>query len=130
MTISQAIATAEELKPHGYSYSVLVQWLSEIDGLVKKEILDTHPGASGAAEDFDGYDEDTPGDTALLVPDPYSRLYFFYLSTMIDLNNGETDKYANSSELFNASYEEYAAFCNRTVKPVSGGNVKGLGVRL
>ena len=44
MTIIEAINRADRLKPNTYSQQDKVNWLSTLDGIVKKEIIDTHEG--------------------------------------------------------------------------------------
>ena len=43
MTIIEAITYADEIKPNSYTQSDKIKWLSQVDGTVKKEIIDTPP---------------------------------------------------------------------------------------
>ena len=62
MTLDEALAVCDRAKPNQYSRSEKIRWLSDADGLVQREILDyVEPGT------FSGYDEETPGETVLLV---------------------------------------------------------------
>lgn len=45
MTINEAIQAVDSLKPNGYSELEKIGWLSELDGTIKAEIIDTHEGA-------------------------------------------------------------------------------------
>lgn len=46
MTIIEAINIIDVLKPNTYSQSDKIGWLSTLDGLIKKKIIDTHEGAT------------------------------------------------------------------------------------
>ena len=42
MTIIEAINRLDKIKPNGYDQSDKVTWLSELDGMVKQTVIDTH----------------------------------------------------------------------------------------
>ena len=42
MTVMEAINHVDAVKPNGYSQNEKIRWLSYLDGIVKKEIIDTH----------------------------------------------------------------------------------------
>ena len=64
-------------------------------------------------------------DRELLAPDPWAdELYNYYLQSMIDRENGETGKYNQSSQLFNAAYLAYAGYYNRTHMPRDPGPIR------
>lgn len=44
MTIIEAIQKTDELKPNGYTQSQKIEWLSKLDGIIKRGIIDTHEG--------------------------------------------------------------------------------------
>lgn len=117
MTIIEAIALVDNLKPNTYTQDDKIRWLSKLDGVVKAEIIDTHEGGSEVA--FDGYDENTPLDTVLLVPAPYDDIYRFWLEAQIDYTNADFDKYNNSSTRYNAEYSAFERYYNRTHKPLT-----------
>ena len=117
MTISDAIARIDNLKPNRFDLADKIRWLSELDGRIKNEIIDTHEG--GDDSEFIGYGEDTDINTVLLVPYPYDDIYIRYLEMQIDYANGETAKYTNSSTLFNEAYVSFIRYYNRTFMPKS-----------
>lgn len=43
----------------------------------------------------------------LLVPPPHDKIYWVYLSALIDFANGEYNKYENTMQMFNAYFGEY-----------------------
>ena len=52
MQLLEAINKIDALKPNTYSPDEKIWWLSELDGMIKKEIIDTHEG--GKSVEFDG----------------------------------------------------------------------------
>ena len=115
MTLLEAINRIDVLKPNGYSQAEKIQWLSNLDGIIKREIIDTHEGGDGVT--FNGYTEETSLTTELLVPAPYDDVYLRYLEAQIDYANGEYTKYNNSSEAYNTAYSNFQRCYNRTHMP-------------
>ena len=115
LTILQAISWIDAIKVNAYKKSSKVYWLSQLDGRIKKEIIDTHDGAENT--EFAGYGDDTPTDTVLLVPAPYDEMYQKWLESCIDYANGEYGKYNNSITVFNNAYAAYERYYNRTHMP-------------
>ena len=117
MTIIEAINRIDSLKPNNYTQEDKLFWLSNLDGIIKTEIIDTHEGSENVT--FNGYDVDTALDTVLLVPVPYDDIYLKWLEAQIDYTNGETQRYENSMIAFNNAYETFQRFYNRTHMPKS-----------
>lgn len=115
MTIIEAINRINAVKPNSYDQSQKVKWLSDLDGIVKKEIIDTHEGGEGKV--FNGYTEETPLTTVLLISAPYDQIYIHYLSMQIDYANGEYPKYNNSQDVYNEAYTAFKRYYNRTHMP-------------
>lgn len=119
MTIIEAINRLDALKNNVYTQTEKVAWLSELDGKVKRLIIDAHEG--GDELSFSGYGEETPMDTVLLVPAPFDEIYLRWLEAQIDYHNGEMDRYNNGIVLYNALYDAYAKDYTRHHMPVSRG---------
>lgn len=143
MTIIEVINQIDALKPNTYSQEDKIKWLSTLDGIVKREIIDTHEGADKeqAIADymktnevsyeeakeyieatrndimFQGYNEETPLDTVLLVPAPYDDIYVKWLEVQIDYANKEYGKYANSMVMYNNAYANFYSWYNRNYMP-------------
>lgn len=117
MTIMEAVNRIDSLKHNTYTLSDKVAWLSTVDGMVKRLIVDQHEGADAVA--FDGYNDNTDTNTELLVPAPFDELYMRWLEAQIDYSNGEYSKYNNAILMFNTSYEEYRRYYTRTNMPVA-----------
>lgn len=115
MTIIEAINQIDSLKPNIYSSTDKVRWLSNLDWMVKTEIIDTHEGAEDVS--FGGYTEETPLETVLLVSAPHDDLYIKWLEAQIDYANGEYGRYNNSLPTFTATYSTFNNYYNRTHMP-------------
>lgn len=115
MKIIEAITTIDSLKHNTYSTEDKIRWLSRLDSMVKRLIIDTHEGAEDVT--FDGYHADTDPETVLLVPEPFDEVYLRWLEAQIDYANGEYGKYNNSILMYQTAYEGYANYYNRNHMP-------------
>ena len=117
MKIQEALDLADQMKPNMMGRPVKIAYLQEIDQLIHEEILLKHEHTQ-AEEVTPEYDTDTPETTELLVPDPYSMLYVYWLMSKIDLLNMEMDKYNNDRALFENAYDTMSDWWTRTKMPV------------
>lgn len=117
MQLIEAINKIDALKPNTYSTDEKIWWLSELDGTIKKEIIDTHEGGESVV--FNGYDSTTPEDTELLVPAPHTSIYLYWLEAKMDYRNGEYGKYNNSMIAYNSAYSTYERAYNRSHMPLT-----------
>lgn len=115
MTIIEAISKVDVLKHNTYTQSDKVAWLSRLDSMVKRLIIDTHEGAEKVT--FSGYDDNTDTNTELLIPAPFDEAYLRWMEAQIDYHNGEYEKYNNSIDMFNTAYQGYQNWYNRTNMP-------------
>lgn len=116
MKIIDAINMIDGIKPNTFTQAEKLAWLSTLDKMIQKEIIDTHEGAE--VVDFAGYDENTDIESDLLVPAPYDEIYLFWMESKIDYWNGEKGRYNNSITMFNNAYAAYQEFYNRMHKPL------------
>lgn len=123
MTIQAAIDTIDTLKPNMFPRHQKVAWLSELDGLIWREIITAHEGVE-PGKTFEGYDQETPAGTVLLVPEPYADVYKHYVATKMDIANRETAEYAKDNVLFNNAWQTLCDYWNRKCMPLT--NVKQL----
>ena len=119
MTIMEVIHRINTVKPNSYDQALKIKWLSTLDGIIKKEIIDTHEGAENVA--YNGYTEETNLMTELIVPAPYDDIYIRYIEMQIDYANGEYGKYNNSRTMFNDAYSAFEKYYNRENKPLNRG---------
>lgn len=117
MTIREAIDRAAALRPDTLSEEVKRQWLAQLDGVLRRQVLALHEGGAGAA----GADTCAQDDTALLAGEPYSVLYLYWLMAQADLTEGELLRYGNDMQLYNAALAEYAAAYKRENRPLARG---------
>ena len=115
MKIIEAINRIDSLKHNTYTQNEKVAWLSRLDSMVKRLIIDTHE--DGEDITFTGYDDTTDLKTELLVPAPFDEMYLRWLEAQIDYTNGEYDKYNNSILMYQAAYDGYANYYNRNHMP-------------
>ena len=120
MTIEKIISQLDSQLPNTASQSEKVGWLDRIDRQVKHEILDTHT----APAEFEGYTDDTPLNTTLLIPEPYDECYIRYMEAQIHYAMGEMSRYKNSMMLFNTVYSAYSSWYHRTHTPVNAGGFR------
>ena len=115
MTAAQAIDRTDRLKPNSYAYADKLVWLSQIDGTVKKEIMDTHE--DGTKAPFTPYTENIDPERVLLAEAPYDEMYIHYLSAQIDYANGEFERFNNANRLFEAAFSAFRNAYNRAHPP-------------
>jgi hypothetical protein len=113
----EVIYRADAQKPNVYSQEEKIRWLSALDGLVKKEIIDTHEGGEDVV--FNGYNNLTDLNTQLLIPAPYDEVYIHWIEMHVDYANAEFGKYNNSKAMYNTALLAYEKYYNRTHKPIS-----------
>lgn len=102
----------DRLKPNQYDFNTKVGWLSKLDGMIFKEVIQTHIGFHPPF--FKGYENAVP-DTELIVPYPYDEdVYNYFLQSQIDKENGEIGKYNQSATLYNNAYKSFCDYWNRT----------------
>ena len=111
MTVSQAIDRTDRLKPNSYAYADKLVWLSQLDGTLRREIIDSHEG--GTEERFIPYTEDKDPDRVLLAEAPYDEMYIHYLSAQIDYFNGEFERFNNANRMFEAAFSAFRNAYNR-----------------
>lgn len=118
MTIRQAIDKTDQLKPNQVSDAEKVAWLDALDRMVWDDVVMTHERPDGAPESFDGYNCTTDTETELLITEPHSQAYVYWLMANIDIVNQETAKYQNDYILYNQWYQSFADWYNRRHMPI------------
>lgn len=106
MTINEAIAQVQRIKPNVTPTDVLIGWLLRVDKYVYEEIMRGREG-------FDNITFEQPytvadGEKTLLVPPPYDELYMYYLEGNICYEERELRKQANAMALYNESMHAFA----------------------
>ena len=121
MTVQDAILRADELRPNTFSEDMKFLWLSELDGRVKTEILDTHEGFENV--EMPSYNLGNRTES-LFVTEPYSDMYIYWLFMKMDFMNGEFDRFNNDAMLYNTSWLAFANHGNRTHTTIPRAKIK------
>ena len=119
MKIIEAINQIDSLNKNSYSQTDKLQWLSRLDSMVKRLVIDTHEGGDDVI--FTGYDDSTDLHTELLIQAPFDEAYLRWLDAQIYYANAEYGKYNNAIELFNTTWDAYKNYYNRTHMPKGRG---------
>ena len=118
MTLEEAIGRFDVLYPNAMDHRAKREALSSFDGRLYAGLLTQF---EGAPETFEGYDGSAPGTAELLVKFPFDDIYIKYLFAHYAAVCGDTARYNNAASLFNAAYEQYARYLNRTRKRAAPG---------
>lgn len=97
----------KQISPTNYPDALMLQFINECEGKIQTEFLRI------SEIDCQRYTEDDL-DKPLIVSPPHDKLYYTYLCAMIDLTNGEYNKYQNAIVIANSFMAEWAAWFNRT----------------
>ena len=117
MTIHDAIAEVDSLKPNMFGEKDKIRWLSRLDARIYEEIILTHRYNEGEEEvSFAGYGEDD-GEKELLVGQPHDELYLRWLEAQIDYHNMEYDSFNNSNAVFDAVFSSFRNAYNQSHMP-------------
>lgn len=117
MTIEQVIAAVDAQRTgNPYMTDEKIKWLSDVEGIIWNEIVQTHENPDDY--EFDGYNNGTDRDTELIAGDMYADLYVHYVLAQIDRSQQEYAKYNVDVQQYNALFQQFAAWYNRTHLPL------------
>lgn len=117
MTIQEALDIVDEMKPNMMSRKLKIKYLTEIEQLIHAEILMKHEHAE-EQETKPAYTEDSDPGTELIVPDPYSMVYVYWLMSRVDELNQEDLRYNIDRSKFEQAYMTMSDWWNRTHMPI------------
>ena len=117
MLLQEAIDMADEMKPNMMSSRLKHKYLTEIEQLIHAEILMKH-AHTPEQETKPEYTEESERETVLLVPDPYSMVYVYWLMSKIDIQNQEDGRYNIDRAHFENAYQTMSDWWNRTYLPI------------
>ncbi len=114
MTVNGLLEAVTALRGQQYGTHEMVAWLNEIEGKAVEDVINR---AEGYDEPFRMivYEED--GERELSIPDRFRDVYINYMLAKVDFFNQETERYNNDVLLYNAAWEDYAAWFIRTHMP-------------
>ena len=116
MTICEALALVDEVKPNAVERATKKKWLGDVDGMVVDQLILTHEHESAPA--FTPYGAATDEETELLIPAPYDTIYRWYVEAQIHLRNLEMEQFQNMQSFFNQEWAEYKRKYNREHMPL------------
>ena len=118
MTLQEALDIADEMKPNMMRRDTKIKHLNDLEQMIFDEILMKHEHAEEQEVRPDYNDDSDPG-TVLIVPDPYSKLYWMWLMARIDMQNQEDLRFNIDMTHFDTAYREMSDWWNRTYMPIS-----------
>ena len=118
MNIQQALDKADAMLPNMMSRALKISFLNEIEQLINTEDVMKHVHTE-EQEQKPAYTEATDPGTELIITDPYSNLYYYYIMAKIDEQNLEFDKFNSHWGLFENKYDTMFDWYNRTYMPIS-----------
>lgn len=121
MTVEQVIAAVDDQRPNHPHHEKLYKWLSDVEGVIWREIVCTHENPEGY--DFGEYAE-SDTDAQLIADDMYADLYMYYLLAQIDRAQQEYAKYNVDVQQYNALFQQFAAKYNRTHLPLQPNSIR------
>lgn len=124
MTIDQAIAKIQRLRPNDVDHLVKIGWLESVDQYVYKNVIAVREGGDKAVKpeyvnQSGGNSTDVSGTTVLLVPPPWDELYVYYMEAQIFYEQREIKKYSSAMTLYNQTMSEYTAHYFRDHRQLS-----------
>ena len=118
MTISELLDSVKALRPNSYSDAELITWLNRVERRIWYKLIETHARPEGLPESFTAYSTETDKTTVLMAPPELDEIYEHYLISQIALYNMEQDHYNNAAMMYNAAWDDLAAWWNRTYMPI------------
>lgn len=115
-TPSKIIEHVDNVKPNVYRAEEKFQWLCDLDGQIKRLVMQDKEGVHYS------YPEDM--DTQLLVPHPWEGIYALYLEAQIDLHNKDYEDYNNTILVYTAKLDEFKRAYIREHRPKSAGTIR------
>lgn len=117
MTIAEAIEIVDKFKPNSRTEEEKIEWLNDIDTIIKEEIIDTHE--HGEDYPFEGYNRNTPTTTQLLLPKRFGKeIYRYYIELQIDIVNKETNRFNNAAALYQSAMQEFEYYWHKKHMPL------------
>ena len=122
MTIIEAITQIDSLKKNTYSQKQKIAWLSRLESMVKRLVIDTHEGGENVS--FGGFNENTDIQTVLLMPEPFDQCYLYWLEAQIHYANEDIDMYNSAITMFNTAFSGFKDYYKRNHTPKGCGRFR------
>lgn len=92
--------------------TILLDWLNQVEGQILHEIFLL------ALSEITPYSA-TPTE-ALAAPYPYDGIYLLWMEAQVDFTNGEYERYTNTMQRYNTSWNDLARHIAKCIRPVYG----------
>ena len=116
MTLKDAIVKFDTEFFNTIPDEIKIDWLSTLDSVIHQQIIMTHQNPD--PQSFNGYNESTPEDTVLLVPEPFSDIYLRFLAMKKDLYLADLSRYNNDLVMYSTAFIEYKNYYNKNNPPL------------
>ena len=117
MKPTEAIRTADQMRPNMMSDELKLRFLNEVEARVHGEII-MKCEHTAAQEAKPVYTEETDKLTELIIPDPYSMMYVYWLLTKIDMQNQEDGRYNVDRAHFENAWDTMSDWYTRSHMPI------------
>ena len=116
-----------QMRPSDNSDETILSWIKQLDMTVMKEIIKTHEikeddicYSEDPDFDIDKWFDDWGMDSELLIPEPYTDTYLFYLDSKDKWRVNDQNSYNRTVVLYNNAYLTFQQYYNRTHMPLQG----------
>lgn len=92
--------------------TILLDWLNQVEGQILHEIFLL------ALSEITPYSA-TPTE-ALAAPYPYDGIYLLWMEAQVDFANGEYERYTNTMQRYNTTWNDLARHIAKCIRPVYG----------
>lgn len=116
MTIAEIIDRVDRNVPNAFSGAEKVRWIAQLDGRIAADVMLMSPAEIRQL----GYRYPEDKNTEPLVEFPHDDIYELWLEAQIHYHNGETNKYQNTIQLYNASYGGFVRWFASNFEPAQG----------
>ena len=115
-TANKVIEYVDHVKINAFAEEEKFRWLCDLDGMVKRIVM----------QEEEGVDYAYPADmgTQLLIPPPFEGVYALYLQAMISLHEKNYNDYNNALLVFETKFNEYKKAYIRKHRPKSAGGYR------
>ena len=113
-TIQALLDYVRGVKPNSFTDEKMLVWINELEARIQTDVLLRWGG------EMEQYTLPKDKDTELLLSPPHDSCYRYYLQAMIDYENGEYSRYANTSQMFNAAWNDFVAWFAEKYRPADG----------
>ncbi len=116
MTLKEAIVKFDTEKSNTVPDELKIGWLSSLDSSVFHTLVLTHENTDNIS--FSPYTAESSEDTVLIIPEPFTDIYFHYLAMKSDLYYSDINKYSVDLALYSSLYLDFERYYNRKYMPI------------